>query len=199
LAVIDSLLRLGLADARTLRVSTLDVSARVNDHITHMVMRARAGTPYMVHVPLDGAVAWTPEMLDYFGSFGDAVGNSVPVTLPQGIPPVRLRAIAVRPGVIDRISAYDLNITAQTLSLSDVERFDLVLATNIFVYYDRLQQGLAMASVAGMLRPGGLLLSNNALLELPSTGMRSVGYSKTLYSDREEDGDLLIWYQKRLK
>jgi hypothetical protein len=53
-----------------------------------------------------------------------------------------------------------------------------------------------MVSVAGMLRPGGLLLSNNALVEVPSTGMRSIGYSKTLYSDREEDGDLVIWYRK---
>ena len=56
-----------------------------------------------------------------------------------------------------------------------------------------------MASVARMLRPGGLLLSNNALVEVPSIGMRSIGYSKTLYSNREEDGDLIIWYQKGTK
>ena len=79
------------------------------------------------------------------------------------------------------------------------ERFDLIIGTNIFIYYDRLQQGLAMASVGLMLRPGGLLLSNNALVEVPSAGMRSIGYSKTLYSDREEDGDLIIWYQKGTK
>ena len=54
-----------------------------------------------------------------------------------------------------------------------------------------------MASVARMLRPGGLLLSNNALVEAPSTGMQSIGYSKTLYSNRDEDGDLIISYQKR--
>ena len=75
----------------------------------------------------------------------------------------------------------------------------LIIATNIFIYYDRLQQGLAMASVARMLRPGGLLLSNNALVEVPSIGMRSIGYSKTLYSKSEEDGDLIIWYQNGTK
>lgn len=53
-----------------------------------------------------------------------------------------------------------------------------------------------MASAASMLRPGGLLPSNNALVEVPASGMRSIGYSKTLYSSREEDGDLIIWYQK---
>jgi chemotaxis methyl-accepting protein methylase len=85
------------------------------------------------------------------------------------------------------------------LPLGDGERFDLIVGTNVFVYYDRLQQGLAMASAAAMLRPGGILLSNNALVEVPSSGMRSNGYSKTLYSNREEDGDLIIWYQKETK
>ena len=42
-AVIDSLVRAGLADADTLSVTTLDVSARVNDHIGQMTRRARAG------------------------------------------------------------------------------------------------------------------------------------------------------------
>ena len=70
-AIVDSLIRLGLADADTLRVTTFDVSARVNGHVAEMVRRARAGVPYVVHLPLDGAVDWTPELLDYFGRFGD--------------------------------------------------------------------------------------------------------------------------------
>ena len=89
-----------------------------------------------------------------------------------------------------------MNITAQYLPLSDAERFDLIIGTNVFVYYDRLEQGMAMVSIARMLRPGGTLLSNNALVEVPSTGMRSAGYSRTMYSDRAEDGDVMIWYQK---
>jgi hypothetical protein len=138
-------------------------------------------------------------MLDYFRSFGDKVGSAVPVTVPTGIGPLRLRAMAVRPDVVKNISPHDVNITAQMPALSDSDRFDLVVATNIFVYYDRLQQGLAMASVAGVMRPGALLLSNNALVEVPATGIRSIGYSKMMYSNREEDGDLIIWYQKGLR
>jgi SAM-dependent methyltransferase len=194
-ALIDSLVRLGLADGATLQVTTLDVSARVNDHIAEI--GSRAGAPYLLHILLDGAVAWTPELLQYFAAFGDAIGAPVPVTVPPGIGPVKLRALSVRPSVVQRIAARDLNITAQVLALSDDERFDLVVGTNVFLYYDRLQQALAMASVARMLRPGGLLLSNNALVEAPSTGMQSIGYSKTLYSNRDEDGDLIISYQKR--
>jgi hypothetical protein len=198
-AVIDSLIRLGVADADTLELTTFDVSARVNGHMAEMAGRARAGAPYVLHLPLDGAVAWTRELLDYFQQFGESVGAPVPVTIPASIGPVRFRAISVRPAVVSRIVARDLNITAQTLTLSDSERFDLVVGTNVFVYYDRLQQGLAMVSAANMLRPGGLLLSNNALLEVPATGLRSIGYSKTVYSSREEDGDLIVWYQKSVQ
>jgi hypothetical protein len=74
--------------------------------------------------------------------------------------------------------------------------FDLLIATNIFVYYGVFEQSLAMANVQKMLRPGGFLLSNNALLELPSSGMRSVGYETVQYSERPDDGDHIVWYQR---
>jgi hypothetical protein len=109
---------------------------------------------------------------------------------------LRLRALSVRPQIVQRVDARDVNVTAQRLELGEEDRFDLIVGTNIFLYYDRLQQGLAMTAIAGMLRPGGVLLSNNALVEVPAVGMRSVGYAKTLYSNRDEDGDVIIWYQK---
>jgi len=46
-----------------------------------------------------------------------------------------------------------------------------------------------------MLKPGGLLLSNNALLELPESGMRSIGYVTTEYSEARDDGDHIVFYQ----
>ena len=196
-ALVDSLVRLGLADTATVQVTTFDVSARVNDHITEMRRRAGAGTQYVLHIPLDGTVVWTPQLLTYFTSFGDGIGSPVPVSIPPGIGSLRLRAVAVSPSIVQRIVPLDVNITAQALTLSQDERFDLIVGTNVFLYYDRLQQGLAMASVSSMLRPGGVLLSNNALVEAPAIGMRSVGYSKTMYSNRDEDGDLIIAYQKK--
>ena len=76
------------------------------------------------------------------------------------------------------------------------QRFDLIVATNVFVYYDVLDQALAASNVAAMLRPGGLLLSNNALIELPSTNLRSAGYLTVQYSDRPDDGDHVVWYRR---
>ena len=71
-----------------------------------------------------------------------------------------------------------------------------MIATNIFVYYDTFEQSLALSNVAHMLRVGGLLLSNNALLELPGSNMRSVDYETVAYSDRPNDGDHIVWYQR---
>ena len=118
------------------------------------------------------------------------------MTVPPGVGELRLRAVNVRPPFVSRIRTSDLNVTAQQLTLGEAERFDLIIATNIFLYYDRLQQGLAMVNASNMLRPGGLLLSNNALVEIPEVGLRSIGYSKSVYSKKDEDGDLVIWYQK---
>jgi hypothetical protein len=78
------------------------------------------------------------------------------------------------------------------------EPYDLVVATNILVYYGTFEQSLAVANIGAMLRPGGFLLSNNGLLELPSSAVRSVGYSTTAYSDRPSDGDHIVWYRKRV-
>ena len=73
-------------------------------------------------------------------------------------------------------------------------RFDLIVTTNVFVYYDDLDQALAFSNVEAMLRPGGILLSNNALLELPGSRLRSAGYLTVQYSDRLDDGDHIVWY-----
>jgi len=84
----------------------------------------------------------------------------------------------------------------QRLDLPAGEQLDLIIATNTLVYYDVFEQSLALANIERMLRPGGFLLSNNALLELPSSEMRSVGYQTVVYSDRPDDGDHIVWYQR---
>ena len=55
----------------------------------------------------------------------------------------------------------DLNIVLERMNLPAAERFDLIVATNIFVYYDRFEQTLALQNVSTLLKPGGILLSND--------------------------------------
>jgi hypothetical protein len=193
-ALIDSLVRIGLVkDPTTVRLTTLDISPRVNDHLNRSRQRAAAGQLYRIRLPLDRDVKWKPSVIDYWKVAGDRVGTvSPPARATVAGANVDVRTVAVRPAVTLRIEPLDLNIVAQR---SDTRRFDLVVATNVFVYYDVLEQVLALANVRAMLKPGGLLLSNNALLELPASGMRSVGYVTVEYSDIRDDGDHIVWYR----
>ena len=84
----------------------------------------------------------------------------------------------------------------QRPALLPQERFDLIIATNIFIYYDVFEQSLAMLNIERMLRPDGVLLSNNGLIELPFSRVRSIDYLTVAYSDRTDDGDHMIWYQR---
>jgi hypothetical protein len=193
-ALIDSLVRVGLAqDARSVRVTTLDLSQRVNDHLAAMRRRAAAGQPYIIRLPLDPGVRWKPGMIDYWTVAGDRIGRVAPVpSTVSAAQDVRVRVITVPAEVALQVVPEDLNIVVQHL---ENRRFDLVVATNVFVYYDVLDQVLALANVGAMLKPGGFLLSNNAILELPSSTIRSAGYLTVQYSERADDGDHIVWYQ----
>jgi SAM-dependent methyltransferase len=199
-AVVDSLLRLGLARLPELRVSTYDLSPQVNDHLARAAASARRGRSYVVQIPRDASASWKPEAVRYWQAFGSAIGASTtPAPVPPGAGDVKTRAVRVRPEVVARIEADDVNIVLQRPSLAPGEEFDLVIATNILVYYDVFEQSLALANVAAILKPGGFLLSNNAVLELPGSLMRSVGYKTTVYSDREADGDHIVWYRRLIE
>ena len=193
-ALIDSLVRVGLITSpSTVRLTTLDISPRVNDHLTRSRQRASAGQAYRIRLPLDRDVKWKPAVVNYWNVAGDRVGAVSPATRATVAGAnVDVRTVTVRPAVTLRVEPLDLNVVLQR---SDTHRFDLVVATNVFVYYDVLEQVLALANVRAMLKPGGILLSNNALHELPSSGMRSVGYLTVEYSELRDDGDHIVWYR----
>ena len=191
-ALVDSLRRLGLADAGGVQITTLDISPRVNDHLKRARTRSGRGATYTIRVPLDVGLRWTRDVVDYWKRFGSEIGASAAAAGPAGTH-IELRVVEVRPAVVAAIAPEDLDIVVQRLPDT---RFDLIVATNVFVYYDVLDQCLALANVEAMLRPGGLLLSNNAVLELPTSRVRSGGYQTVQYSDRPDDGDHIVWYQR---
>ena len=196
-AIIDTLLRLGLAKADALQVITFDLSPRVNDHLTQARGRAQRGQGYVVQLLRDQLAQWKPGTIGYWERFGDQVGNAVaPVAVPANAAKIKIRAVRIRPVIVSRVWPVDTNIILQRLDQSAPEKFDLIVATNILVYYDNFDQSLAMMNVERMLRPGGLMLSNNALLELPFFRVRSAGYSTVVYSDRPNDGDHIVWYRR---
>jgi hypothetical protein len=204
-AVLDSLLRLGLATADQFRMTTLDLSPRINHHLDVARERARAGGAYALQLPRNMDPPWTPSLVTYWERLGDRIGEGVKaVAVPPSAGSVQVRAIRVRPAVVLSIVPEDLNIVLQRLEplaagVND-ERFDLIVATNILVYYDVFEQSLALANVAKMLRPGGFFLTNNGVFELPTIPIDWVG--QTDVTDIRlpgvgDTGDRLFWYRSR--
>jgi hypothetical protein len=199
-AIIDTLLRLGLAKPNDLQVTTLDLSPRINDHLVRSRQHAKNGQSYIVQLPYDEEAEWKTEMIAYWKRFGEKIGNPIaPAASPLDVKGVNIRAVRIRPAVVGMITPQDLNIIVQHKGGSNAEPFDLIIATNILLYYDVFEQSLALANTEKMLRPGGFLLSNNALLELPHSRMHSVNYTTVVYSDKPNDGDHIVWYQRDAK
>ena len=158
-----------------------------------MKQRAMSGQAYRIRLPLNPRIPWSSDVLAYWKYAGDRIGTGgeAAVTSVNG-ETVDVRTLAVRPDVAMRVDAEDLNIVVQRTA---EPRFDLIVATNVFIYYDLLDQALAMTNVRAMLRRGGFLLSNNSMPVMPGSGMQSAGYITVQYSSLEDDGDHLVWYR----
>jgi len=196
-SVIDSLRRLGVARTNDLRLTTLDVSPRVNRHLEAARERASRGESYVVVLPRDRESRWRPELIGFWKNFGSRIGENA-TRSPSPPAGVDVRTVRIRPDVVSSIDARDLNIVLERLApLADEDRFDLIVATNMLVYYTVFEQSLALANIASMLRPGGFLLSNNVLVELPTTPLRAIGDNKVIYSDSLDDSDDIVWYRRQ--
>jgi CheR methyltransferase, SAM binding domain len=191
----DSLLRCGLATPDAVRVTTFDVSPRVNEHLRAAIARAATNrAAYRLVLPWSSGKEWGEGAVDYWRRAGDRIGKAFDVTTPSALGGVRARDVDVRPEIVRKLAVTDGNIALDRVDLPEAERFDLVVATNVLVYYDTFEQTLALASIAGMLRPGGLLLTNDALLEIPEIPLKSDGYLTVQFSERDGDGERMVWY-----
>jgi len=190
---IDSLVRLGLAAGPTeIELTTFDISRRVNDHILALQNRAKTGAPYVLQLPIDLGAQWTPGLVSYWKSIGDRIGSETPARRPPDMDKrFELRRIEVRPQVATRVTPVDFNVVTEKWTGPP---FDLVIATNVLVYYDTLDQSLAFAAIEGMLKPGGFFITNNAIVELPVSHLRSVGVITVRHS--AEKVDHAFWYRR---
>ncbi len=84
-------------------------------------------------------------------------------TAGQGL---ETRAVRIRPDVVLRCQPENLNIVLERIPLAEADRFDLMVGTNIFIYYDAFERSLALENAGAMLKHGGLLLTNDRLPEV---------------------------------
>jgi hypothetical protein len=191
-AMLEAVIRLGLAAPGVPRLVAFDLNPAVNAHIRQLAERASAGKPYVLHLPRDLSADWTPQAAAYWEHFGDRIGSPVePAAAPAGI---AVRAVAVQPRLAARVEARDLNVVGQVM---DGEKFDLVVATNILVYYDRFQQSLALAGIARMLNPQGIFLSNTVLPAERPADLEYLGRRSLSYSASGAYGDDIVAYRKK--
>jgi SAM-dependent methyltransferase len=195
-AVLDSLTRLGLAPAsRAPDIVLLDISPRVVDHVTRARARAAKGIGYTLHLPLPKATQWEPEVRTYWRTFGDQIGAAMQSATTKTVADLAdVRAVRARPSAVQRMDVMNLNIVTERL---DGQAFDLVIATNVFIYYDVFEQALAMSNIEAMLKPGGYLLANFSAPELRSITLRPVDTTTTIYarSPSETIRDFIVWYR----
>ena len=193
-ALYDSLLRLRLAKDNAVSMTIFDISSRVIDHIQRARERARKNTGYVIQFPREVGNPWPADLVAYWRSLGDQVGAEVapirpPETFKQGS--LETRAVRIRPDVVLACQPMDLNIVIERINLEEAERFDLVVGTNIFIYYDAFERSLALENAGAMLRHGGLLLTNDRLPEVPGGSMRQAGLTDVQYNS-----DAVGWYRK---
>ncbi len=197
-AVIESLLKLKLSVKTNLKIDTYDLSPKVNSHIANFRLRATKNQPYQLQLPLLSDTNWTKEFTDYWSGFGSFIGKqTAPISAPSNLKTLKLRAVLVNSEYLGKIKSFDTNIVLQSPVLPEKDKYDLIIGTNIFVYYGEFEKALIMKNAEKMLRKGGILLSNDALTEIAATNMRKIGQTEIFYSDKKIDGDLVVWYQKK--
>ena len=197
-AVMEAVLRLKLGKAEEIEVVTLDLNPGVNAHVAKLAKDARAGRTYAVQLPRDTGADWSPAAVAYWAHFGEILGTPAkPIPVPQALGGVTLRAVAIAPRYAARVTPVDLNVVTQRMELEEGQGFDLVIATNILVYYDRFQQGLAMASIARMMNPGGIFMANNALPAQHAEALEFLGRRTVAYATNESYGDDVVVYRRR--
>jgi hypothetical protein len=178
-AVFDSLLRLELAKPDKLEIFTLDISPRVNLHLETANKNAALGQSYTIQLPWYADGRWSDEFrknfTQYWRALGSQIGDPVAaIPVPSESPGFETRAVKIHPSIVRRIKPIDTNIVYQQLSLPPSERFNLIIGTNIFIYYGRFEQSLARANIAAALKPGGFLLSNQQLEDAVPSGLEQV-------------------------
>lgn len=186
-----ALKRLGLA-TKDLHITILDISPHVLDHIKLAKDRASKAEPYTIQLPLSKESV----VRDYWSTFGTPIAQPAgPIPPPNNLANVETKAVRFPPSSVLALDAANLNIVTHRLDLVEKDKFDLIVATNILVYYDRFEQALAEANIAAMLKPGGILLTNDDLPRIANV-LTNIASTTVRYTDEPIRTDTIYIYRR---
>ncbi len=101
-------------------------------------------------------------VIRYINNFGRHPVIEIPPTEGNADVQAYLKAFTLRPDASRRVTAQKHNILTDPTERA----YDLVIATNVLVYYDGAELTLALANIAAHLAPGGYFIHNDLRPEL---------------------------------
>ncbi len=197
-AIMESVLKLGMGAPEDARVVAFDLNPAVLAHVARLSTQARLGNPYVVQLPNDSRNQWTPELISYWQHFGELIGTPTQsIGPPANLKGVEVRAVAIYPKFGRHVSGQDLNMVAQRLDPRPGEGFDLIIASNVFVYYNFFEQALAMQNISHMLNPGGVFLVNQILSNQHPDSLKLIDQCSVNFNSKGVFGDNVVAYQQQ--
>jgi SAM-dependent methyltransferase len=197
-AIMESVLRLGLGQAEIVRVVACDLNPSVLAHVRRLARRGQESLPYVVQLPNDSRNEWPPELVSYWQHFGELLGTPTrPFGPPGYFKGVKVRAVAIRPQFAEHVSGQDLNMVTQQLDVPPADGFDLVIATNVFVYYNFFEQALAMQNISRMMNSGGIFLVNQILSNQHPDSLKLIDQCNVSFNAKGLFGDDVVAYQQQ--
>jgi hypothetical protein len=170
--IADAVLGLHLAQGEELQIDCVDINKRVIDYIDSFAAGNRA-----LHLYSEPGVA---DYNAYFAALGNSIGVPVRKNHYRELPPAFLqRSIVVNDKVAASVHAFRLNIVTERLQQS----YDLVIATNVLLYFNANELSLALTNIAKMLPAGGYFVHNDLrpvveadgdVLQMPPVAARTV-------------------------
>jgi len=137
---------------------------------------------------LDRTPPWNSGALNYWRRLGERIGSSVtPLPAPAQIRNVNRRAVRILPEIVTTLDPQPLNIVTQHVEAPTSQKFDLIVATNILLYYDRLEQALALLNIESMLSNGGVTLLNDPVEDYSGLRLRRTAIVTVPYTPDQSD------------
>ena len=187
----DALLTLGLSAVRDLDIECVDINERPIRFINSFPSGPRL--LYLYSEP------GTQEYNRYFEANGTAIGTVIrdagAIRLPA---PLLSRTIAVDSAIAGAVHGQEMNIVTQRLGRT----YDLVIATNVLLYFAPTELVFALNNIAAMLGPGGCFIHNDLRPEIEAEaeqlGLRAVQARTVLVAQGQRAPlyDTFALYQK---
>ncbi len=158
-AVIDALVALGLSRLEDLVVVAGDINSRV---VTSLGADRTRDVPITLMTGIgDGNTLILDEAYrHYFDQLGEATATPLaPAAVPEQYRGHLVKTLRLHPTVVRTVNAVRFDVVSERLTGAP---FDLIVATNIFPYLGDVELTLALANIAAMLAPDGVLLHNEA-------------------------------------